>query len=132
MCPAGINALAQTVVRQLALPAARTSTFTGTGVDVSDLEGLGTVTLHAAKGSGNADNTLDVKIQESLVSGSGYADISGATFAQVLGTGGTDALADYVIDFKIAKPFIRIIGTIAGSTPSFVFGATVRGQKKSG
>jgi hypothetical protein len=130
MSPASLNALVASVVAQLALPAARTSTLTGTGVDCLDYEGVGVVTLHSAKGTGNADNTLIVTLEESDASGSGYAAISGATFSTVLGTGGVDVLEDLPIDFKIRKRYIRAIGTIAGTTPSFVFGISLRGMKQ--
>lgn len=129
MSPASMNALVLAEVVQVALPAARTTTLTTAGVDTLGYDGLMKAVLHAAKGTGNADNTLDGKFQESDVSGSGYVDITGATFTQVLGTGGTDALQGITLDRK-TKRYVRFVGTIAGTTPSFVFGVTLLAMKK--
>lgn len=126
---AAINALVEAVPLRLALPAARTTTLTGTGLDRLGYEGMAIAVLHSAKGSGNADNTLDVKVQDSA-DNSSFADISGATFSQVLGTGGADVLAAIPIDLKIARRYLRVIGTIAGTTPSFVFGVDLIAMKR--
>lgn len=129
MSPASINALVQAVAGQLALPAARTTTLTGTGLDSIDYEGMGLAVLHAAKGTGNADNTLICKLQDSA-DNSSFADVSGAVWATVLGTGGTDALEAIPVDLKVTRRYLRVIGTIAGTTPSFVFGVSLLAMKK--
>jgi hypothetical protein len=128
--PASIKSLVLSEVRALAVSATRTATLTGTGVQVDDFEGMAVATLHSAKGTANADNILDVKLQECDTIGGTYADIAGAAFSTVLGTGGADVLADIPVDMTMAKKFIRVVGTVGGTTPSFVYGVTIRGFKK--
>src|SRR5262245_33404282 len=62
--------------------------------------------------------TLDGKIQESDTSGSGYTDISGATFTQV-----TVANTVQVISFDRTKRYVRYVGTIGGSSTPTVLTA---------
>lgn len=123
-----LNALAVASSEVLAVSATNTSTLTGTGVDVSAYEGVCLAVLNTALGTGTTP-TLDGKLQSSDAVGGTYADITGATFAQV-----TDA-ADVVeaIPFVVgdAKAFVRFVGTIAGTTPSFVFGVELIGLKKT-
>lgn len=82
----------------------------GTGVDcikmADDLVAI--VQLGAMTGT----HTCDVKMQESDASGSGYADIAGATFTQ------TDADSDNTIasiGFKRTKRYVRAVVTTAGT-----------------
>lgn len=111
-------------------PATRTTSTTSAGVDVLNYDGLARFQLVSAKGSGNADNTLDVKLQESDTSGGTYTDISGASFPQVLGSGGSDVSSGIVVDLKTTKRWIRANWTVAGTTPSYVFGITATPLQK--
>lgn len=106
-------------------PQTATSTVTGAAVDLVNGEGNAFAILHVGTVSGTTP-TLDVKIQESDTSGGTYADITGATIAQVTAS---DKLR--VINFKRTKRFCRAVGTIAGTTPSFAFSVAILGQKKS-
>lgn len=124
-----LNALANVDTEILAVPAANVSTLTGTGVDVSAYEGVGRVVLNTAKGTGTTP-TLDGKLQDSDAVGGTYADIPGATFTQV--TDAADSLQSIAVDVAAAKGFIRFIGTIAGTTPSFTLGVSFVGVKKVG
>ena len=74
---------------QLLVADVRTSSANGTGVDIQDYIGKLKLVLDSEEGTGNADNTLDVKIQHSDASGSGYTDITGAAFTQVDGSTST-------------------------------------------
>ena len=58
-------------------------------------------------------------------SGSGFADISGATFTQV--TASTNLQC---ITFERTKRYLRYVGTIAGTSPSFALAALIGEQKK--
>lgn len=98
------------------LPAARaTTTANGTGIDRQGSEGRVIAILSSAAGTGTAP-TMDVKLQESDVLASGYADITGAVFTQVAGVAAFQTIA---VDLRTAKRFIRAVETIAGGTPVF-------------
>lgn len=120
------NTLTQTNV---AKPAAVTASRNSAAVDLLGYIGFILAILHAAKGSGNADNTLDVKIQTSADGATNWADVTGATFTQVLGTGGVDSCQAINVDTRKALRYIRFVDTIAGTTPSFVMGEQILGQK---
>lgn len=122
-----LNALAFGNVAVLAVPAVNTSTLTGTGIDVQVYEGVAAVVLNSAAGTGT-DPTMDGKIQHCDTVDGGYADVSGATFAQVLEVASVQILS---LDIGACKQFIRIVLTIGGTTPSFTCGAAFVGIKKT-
>jgi hypothetical protein len=107
-----------------ASPQTATSTVTGTGVDLINADSRCFAVQHVGTVSGTSP-TLDGKLQESDASGSGYADISGATFTQV--TASTNL---QIITFERTKRYVRYIGTIAGTSPSFALAALIGQQKK--
>lgn len=124
-----LNALSQHTELTLAVPATNTSTYTGTGVDVTDWEGVALVVLNTAKGTGTTP-TLDGKIQHDPAVGGAYADVTGATFAQV--TDSADVLEVIAVNVSDTKGFLRFVGTIAGGgSESFVFGVSIIGVKKA-
>ena len=96
-------------------PQTATATVTGTGIDCSGKEEVVYVLMVGAV-SGTSP-TLDVKIQESATLGGTYTDITGATIAQV-----TTATHQLHVGARVntAKPFQRVLATIAGTTPSFL------------
>lgn len=65
----------------------------------------------------NADNTLDLVVQESDAEGGTYAAVQGGAFPQL--TDGDASGGTYRIQFRTTKPWVSIAGTIAGTTPSF-------------
>lgn len=112
--------------KTLLAPAARTSTTTGTGLDISTYEGLALVQLANGTTSGTSP-TLDVKIQDSA-DNSTFADVSNASFSQV-----TAALTDpstLKIDLRGVRQYIRAVATIGGTTPSFACAVTLVASKK--
>lgn len=123
--------LNQANVVELAALAERTSTLTGTGIDISNYDGVAQLVLTSSAATAGTNPTLNVKVQESDVFGSGYDDVPGAEFAEV-----TDAADDCeMIAIKTGelKRYIRIIGTIAGtSTPTFQFGVVMLGTLHAG
>ena len=104
----------------------KTASANGTGIDVSAYTGIGQVILSSAAGTGTTP-TLDVKLQESS-DNSTYTDISGATFTQV--TDAAAALEGITLDMDAAKQYVRGVGTIGGSTPSFTFAVELIAYKQ--
>ena len=124
-----LNALAQAVGFVLAAAARRTSTLTGTGIDVLDYEGVALIVLNASAGTGT-NPTLDVKLQHSD-DDSTYADVNAGAFAQVTDVAGTAGVQVLRVNVSDLKQYLRVIGTIAGTTPSFDFGVEFVGIKKA-
>ena len=123
MNPSDLNgALTQTSVSAIA---ARTSTVTATGVDVRGYKGGLIVEQLVGTVSGTTP-TLDGKLQQSS-DNSTWSDISGATFTQVTAS---DSFQKIGIDVRQTGGYIRYVGTIAGTTPSFTMGVVLLGQKE--
>lgn len=110
--------------------AARTATVTGTGVDVSAYEGVLKVTQNVGTTTGTSP-TLAGKIQASA-DNSAWSDVSGATFTGATGaTKQSIALDLRVVGTTVAgAKYIRYVGTIGGTTPSFSMGVYATGAKK--
>ena len=124
-----LNALAQAVGFVLAAAARRTSTLTGTGIDVLHYEGVALIVLNASAGTGTTP-TLDVKLQHSD-DNSTFADVTGAAFTQVTDVGGTAGVQVLKVNVSNLKRYLRVVGTIAGTTPSFDFGVEYVGIKRA-
>jgi hypothetical protein len=124
-----LNAMAQAVGLVLAAAARRTSTLTGTGIDALHYEGVTLVVLNASAGTGTTP-TLDVKLQHSD-DNSTFADVTGAAFTQVTSDAGTAGVQVMRVNVSDLRRYLRVIGTIAGTTPSFDFGVEFVGIKKA-
>ena len=111
---------------QAAVPAARTATVTGTGFDVSAYNGNITFAQSVGTVSGTTP-TLDGKIQDSA-DDSTYADVTGATFTQVTSS---TSLQTLNVDTRSVRKYLRYVGTITGTTPSFGMSVTAIGQKQA-
>lgn len=101
----------------LVAPSTRTATVTGTGVDLSPYVNTVNTNLKIVADVGTVTGTtptLDIKIQDSD-DNSTYADITSATFTQITATGA----GAVEIHTKTNKRYIRAVGTIGGTTPSF-------------
>ncbi len=120
------NVLTRVTDAVLFAPAARTASANGTGVDVTDYEGVATVLLTSAAGTGTTP-TLDVKLQDSP-DNSTWTDIPGATFTQVTNAAASEQVK--AVDVQAANKFIRAVATIAGTTPSFTCAVAFLGIKK--
>jgi len=103
-------------------PVTATATQTGSAVDTKGYNSAAVV-LEVGAVSGTTP-TLDVKIQECDTSGGTYADISGATFTQVTATGSSQILRIEGLGTS-RKRYLRAVGTITGTTPSFAFGVEI-------
>jgi len=124
-----LNALAQATGVELAPAASRTSTLTGTGIDVLEYEGVALVLLNASAGTGT-NPTLDVKLQHSD-DDSTYEDVTTGAFSQVTDAAETAGVKVMKLNVSDLKRYLRIVGTIAGTTPSFDFGVEFVGITKA-
>lgn len=106
----------QLTVTNILPTAARTATANGTGVDAQALRGRGLVILDSAAGTGTSP-TLDLKLQDSA-DNSSFADITGATFTQVINAASRQTL---LVNLDGARRYLRAVSTIGGTTPSFTF-----------
>lgn len=123
MTPSDINGpLTQTSVSAIA---ARTATVTATGIDISSYKG-GLIVQQLVGVVSGTTPTLDGKLQSSP-DNSTWSDISGATFTQVTAT---DNFQKIGIQVPAAARYLRYVGTIAGTTPSFTMGVVLLGQKE--
>lgn len=123
--------ITQANVIELAANAVRTSTLTATGIDVTALSGCCQVVLQSSAATAGTDPTLDVKLQDCATVGGTYADITGATFAEV--TDAADITEMIAIEVDDCNSFIRAVGTIGGTdTPTFGFGVSLIGVNKAG
>nr|BDD46288.1 hypothetical protein 8 [Gammaproteobacteria bacterium] len=96
------------------------------GIDISDLIGDMKVTLDSSAGGG-ADHTLDVKLQESD-DDSTYTDVPSGAFTQV--TNAAAAFQTLTLSADARKKYLRIVDTVAGTSPSFQRSVTVTGEKQ--
>lgn len=115
--------LTQTAVSAIA---ARTATVTTSAVDLRTYKGGFIVEQLVGVVSGTTP-TLDGKIQTSADGSTGWADISGATFTQVTATDSFQKLG-FVENQTLG--YVRYVGTITGTTPSFTMGVTLLGAKE--
>jgi hypothetical protein len=109
------------------LPAAVvTASGNGTGKDLQQLDGEIGVILDSAGGTGNADNRLNVKLQESD-DNSTFSDITGGAFTQVAVTASQQKIS---LNKNELKRYVRAVKTVAGTTPSFVVSVSIVGINK--
>lgn len=125
MIPDPLNQLSIAAIDALA---AQTSTFTGAAFATAGYNGNILFGLLSAIGTGNSDNTMSGKLQTCATSGGSYVDITGATFTQVTHT--VSGLFTCSLDSRLSLGFVKFVGTIAGTTPSFVCGTFAQGQKQ--
>ena len=105
-----------------------TATATSSAIDLKEFDGDVLLVLNCAAGTGSSP-TLDIKVQDSDESGGTYGDLSGATFTQV-----TDAASVQTLEVNKdeCKRFIKVVQTVGGSSPVFVYGISLVGAKKYG
>lgn len=123
MNPSDINApLTQTSVSAIA---AQTSTVTATGIDISGYKGGLLIQQLVGVVSGTTP-TLDGKLQGSP-DNSTWTDIAGATIPQVTASNSFQKIG---VDVRAVGKYLRYVGTIGGTTPSFTFGVVLLGEKE--
>ena len=105
-----------------------TATATSSAIDLKEFDGDVLLVLNCAAGTGSSP-TLDIKVQDSDTSGGTYGDLSGATFTQVTTSASAQTLE---VNKDECKRFIKIVQTVGGSSPVFVYGISLVGAKKYG
>ena len=105
-----------------------TATATSSAIDLKEFDGDVLLVLNCAAGTGSSP-TLDIKVQDSDETGGTYADLSGATFTQVTDSASLQTLE---VNKDECKRFIKIVQTVGGSSPVFVYGISLVGAKKYG
>jgi hypothetical protein len=112
-------------VTNVAAPVARTATVTSSGVDLKEYTGNVMIVQDVGTVSGTTP-TLDGKIQDSA-DNSAFADVTGYTFTQVTAS---TSLQSLNVDTRKVRRYIRYVGTIAGTTPSFGMDVVAIGMKQ--
>lgn len=98
------------------------------GVDISGLVGFARITLDSTAGAA-ADNTLDVKLQESEDDvDAHYTDVADAAFTQVTNAAAT--FESLTVNVDGLSKFIRIVSTVAGAAPEFSRSVTLVGENQ--
>lgn len=121
----------QSNVVELVANAVRTSTLTGTGVDVSAYDGPCHLILQSSAATAGASPTLIVKLEHSDIVDSAFADVTGVVFTTV--TAAADRTQMLTVQIGDLKRFVRVVGTIAGTeTPTYGFGVTMVGNLQAG
>ncbi|HEY1378132.1 MAG TPA: hypothetical protein VGF55_15125 [Gemmataceae bacterium] len=105
-------------------PRTATSTVTGSAVDLITGDGRCFAVQQVGTVSG-ASPALAGKLQESADGSTGWADVAGVTFATVSSTDNVQA-----ITFDRTQRYVRYVGTISGTSPSFALAVIVSEQKK--
>ena len=105
-----------------------TATATSSAIDLKEFDGDVLLVLNCAAGTGSSP-TLDIKVQDSDETGGTYGDLSGATFTQVTTSASVQTLE---VNKDECKRFIKLVQTVGGSSPVFVYGISLIGAKKYG
>lgn len=116
--------LTQTSVSAIA---ARTSTVTTSAVDVRTYKGGLIVQQLTGAIAGTDTPTLAGKIQTSPDGTNDWADITGATFTAVTAA---DSFQKIGFVANETRGYIRYVGTITGTNPSFTMGVVLLGSKE--
>jgi hypothetical protein len=105
-------------------PRTATTTVNGSAVDLLAGDGRCFAIQQVGTVTGTAP-TLAGKFQESADGSTGWADIAGATFTTVSTTDNVQAIA-----FDRTLRYVRYVGTVSGTSPSFPLAVIVSEQKK--
>ena len=125
------NAFAKGLLLPLHVLNTRTATGQSTGVDLLDYEGVATITLDSAAGTGTTP-TNAVTFDESD-DNSTWSAIPAAEFMEGTNfTGLTTVASQQVRHINVSerKRYIREVHTITGTTPSYTFSVSMIAQKK--
>ncbi|HLW66886.1 MAG TPA: hypothetical protein VKS79_16345 [Gemmataceae bacterium] len=104
-------------------PQTITSTTNGSSADMINGDGSCFAIQQVGTVSGTSP-TLAGKIQESS-DGSTWSDVTNATFTQVTASSNYQA-----ISFERTKRYLRYVGTVGGTSPSFAIAVVISEQKK--
>ena len=123
MSPAGILQQAQNNPQIVlnAVSAANTAAAWSAAIDMLGYEGV----VEFIVQTGAITGTLDLKLQDCDTSGGSYADVTGATAAQVTAA---NKLSSIKVDVRNVRRFIKLVGTVV--TGPVLISAIVCGAKK--
>lgn len=119
--------LTSLAIAALAVSARIQANTNGAAVDLSDYTGNALFVLNASAPEGAAQ-TLDVKLQTSADGSTGWVD-AGISFAQVTTAGGASH-QQVMASTDGLKKFVRVVGTVGGSTPAITFGVEIIAKKR--
>jgi hypothetical protein len=105
-------------------PRTVTASLNGSAVDLIAGDGRCFAIQQVGAVSGTTP-TLAGKLQESADGSTNWTDISGATFTTTSTTDNVQAIA-----FDRTLRYVRYVGTVAGTSPSFALAVIVSEQKK--
>lgn len=107
-----------TTVLNLAPAASRTTTLTGTGVDLQLYEGRAELILTSSAATAGTAPTLAVKVQDSA-NNSDFDDVAGLVFTTVTAAASVQSMA---INKPALRRYIRVVGTLGGTdSPAFTY-----------
>lgn len=124
-----MSKLIQANVVEMEAPARQTATFNTADIDLTKYSGPVQVILTSSAGGGTTP-TLNVKLQDATASGGTYADITGAAFAEV--TDAADSTQMITLQADETRGFIKVVGTITGTSPTFDMAVVAVGCLKAG
>lgn len=110
----------------LRIPAAITATDNGPAVDVSKFTGNGHIVLNSSA-TGGAGQTSTVKIQHSDDGSTGWTD-SGVSFDPV--TNAAASFQSLYVSLDQFKKYVRVVNTLAGSTPTVTASVVLIGDQE--
>lgn len=117
--------MAQLQLVALKVAAAISATDTGSAVDIKDFTGNGYISL-ISSATGGAGQTSTVKIQDSDDGSTGWAD-TGVSFTAVDNTAAS--VQDQYLPLDQFRRYVRVVNTLAGSTPTVAYSVVLRGIK---
>ncbi len=102
--------------------------ITGTGIDLSTCPNNQMFAIQIVGTASGTSAAFTGKIQEASTLTGTYADISGAVFTALTSNTLTTAVLDQ-INFQRTQPFVRYVGTIAGTTTLVSLDVVIGGMK---
>jgi len=105
-------------------PQTITATVNGSAIDMISGDGLCSAIQQIGVVSGTSP-TLAGKIQESADGSTNWTDVVNAVFINV-----TASNNNLIISFERTKRFLRYVGTIGGTSPSYAAAVIIAEQKK--
>jgi hypothetical protein len=114
-------ARASAIIVLPAVSAANTAAATSSGIDLQGFEG----NVQAVINTGAITGTMDPKLQDCDTIGGTYADITGATAAQV---SSANQVRQITVDVRSIRRFIKFVGTVV--TGPVLIAVTLVGYKK--
>lgn len=110
-------------------PSSAVSTnVTGTAADMQTVANNNCFAIQVVGTVAGTEITYVGKIQEATTATGTYTDVSGAAFSTITSTTGVPPLQ--LINFQRTMPWLRYVGTIAGTTSAVALDVLIGGQKQ--